>query len=110
MQAGGSDITARQLQCARPQFDAAHTVGKRAPIFEPSEEECKFLLDNKAMTDKALVAAFNAEFGPVRATADGRRRRRQSGRAGRSAGGPGGGRAGSPADGVRRCRRESPSP
>jgi hypothetical protein len=47
---------------------------KRAPIFEPAEEHCKFLLDNKAMTDKALVAAFNAEFGPVRATADGRRR------------------------------------
>ena len=31
---------------------------KRAPIFEPTEVECEFLLDNKAMTDKALVAAF----------------------------------------------------
>jgi hypothetical protein len=74
---------------------------KKAPIFEPSEEQCKFLLDNKAMTDKALVAAFNAEFRPVRATADGRRR---------PSGSVGGGRAHPRADGVRRCRRESPSP
>ena len=69
---------------------------KKAPIFEPTEVECKFLFDNKAMTDKALVAAFNANFGPVRATADGRRR---------PSGPVGGGRAHPRAGGVRRCRR-----
>ena len=79
---------------------------KRAPYrhFEPTEVECKFMLDNKAMTDKALVVAFNANFRPVRATADGRRRRRPSGSVG-------GGRAHPRAGGVRRCRRgEATSP
>ena len=101
MQARGSDITVAQLRGARPKCDAAHTVReqqKRAAIFEPTEVECKFLLDNKAMTDKALVVAFNANFRPVRATADGRRRRRPSGPVG-------GGRAHPRAGGVRRCRR-----
>ena len=71
---------------------------QKAPNFEPTEVECKFLLDNKAMTHKALAAAFNANFSPVRATADGRRRRRPSGPVG-------GGRAHPRAGGVRRCRR-----
>jgi hypothetical protein len=47
------------------------------------------------MSRKKLLAAFNAKFGPVRATADGRRRR-SVGRAGRAAGG----RAHPRADGV----------
>jgi hypothetical protein len=108
VQARGSDrdITVAQLRHARPKCDPAHTVREqpnRAPIFEPTEVECKFLLDNKAMTDKALVAAFNANFRPVRATADGRRR---------PSGPVGGGRAHPrAAGGVRRCRRrEAASP
>ena len=55
---------------------------KRAAIFEPTEEHCEFLLANKAMTRKKLLAAFHDKFGPVRATADGRRQ----------AGSPAGGR------------------
>ena len=102
MQARGSDITVDQLRGARPKCDPAHTVRKKTAIFEPTEVECEFLLDNKAMTHTALAAAFNANFRPVRATADGRRRR---------IGPVGGGRAHPRAGGVRRCRRgEATSP
>ena len=87
----GVTITSRQLRYARPKCDPEHLLAKQSPNFEPTEEQCEFMRVNRDMKLKELLAAFHAEFGPVRAAADGRGRRRPSG--------PGGGRAGSPAGG-----------
>ncbi len=87
VQVNGVPITIGQLRHARPKCDPTHTVvqRKKAAHFEPTEEHCEFVRANRDMKPKELVAAFHAEFGPVRATADGRGRRRRSG--GRRAGG-----------------------
>ena len=93
MQAGVT-IAIDQLRRARLKCDPTHTFAKKADDFEPTEEHCEFLRVNRVMGPKKLHAAFNAKFGPVRATADGRGRRRSGGRSGRRVGGLTRGRTG----------------